>query len=110
MFIKGIFTFIQDLRDELEIECIDCFKRIEPEGKFTSGQLDIRCETCGALMTITIEGDKIKKLILKSHTDIIRIYNIGEAMVSVPVNNHNIHFYYFLYLYRNLLEVFILNF
>ncbi|WP_276935434.1 hypothetical protein [Ferroplasma acidiphilum] len=54
--------------DDLEIKCIDCFKEIELDGSVcVSGQTDIICEKCGALMTITTEEDKIKKLILKEH-------------------------------------------
>ncbi len=59
--------YIGDLRDGLEIECIDCSNEIKPQGSFTSGQLDIECEKCGALMRITIEEGRLKKLILKEH-------------------------------------------
>ena len=59
--------YIGNLRDRLEIKCIDCSNEIKPQGDFTSGQLDIRCPDCRALMTITIEEGQFKKLILKKH-------------------------------------------
>lgn len=58
--------YIEYLKGELKIKCIDCLTEIMLDGSVcVSGQTDIRCETCGALMTITIEEGKIKKLILK---------------------------------------------
>lgn len=59
-------NYIEYLKKDLKIKCIDCFNAIELDGGVcVSGQTDIRCKKCGALMTITIEEGKIKKLILK---------------------------------------------
>jgi len=59
-------NYIEYLMDNLKIKCIDCSTEIELDGGLcVSGQTDIRCPNCRALMTITIEEGQITKLMLK---------------------------------------------
>ncbi len=57
--------YIEKLRNILEIRCIECYNTIRPQGTWSSGDVDIRCGECEALMTLTIEESKFKKLVLK---------------------------------------------
>ena len=60
--------YIEYLMDNLKIKCIDCFTEIYLDGGVcVSGQTDVRCKECNALMTITTEEGQLKKLILKEH-------------------------------------------
>lgn len=59
------YNFLVGLREELTVECVECSKAIKPQGIWLNGQTDIRCEKCGALMTISIEEGRFKKLSLK---------------------------------------------
>ena len=58
-------NFIEGLREDLTVECIECSNTIKPQGMWLSGQTDIRCKKCGALMTISIEEGRFRKLSLK---------------------------------------------
>jgi ribosomal protein S27E len=62
------YSYIEDLRTNLSVECIECSKTIKPQGMWINGQTDIICRNCGALMTIFVEEGRFKKLILKVPT------------------------------------------
>lgn len=53
------------LREKLSVECIECSNAIKPQGEWFSGDIDIRCGVCEALMTLTIEDSNFKRLALK---------------------------------------------
>lgn len=59
------YNYLEELRKDLTVECIECSKTIKPQGMWMNGQTDIRCEKCGALMTIFVEEGRFKKLSLK---------------------------------------------
>lgn len=52
-------------RDELKINCVECNREISPQGEWLTGETDIRCRKCGAIMTLAIENGRFKKLTLK---------------------------------------------
>ena len=52
-------------RSQLMIRCIECNNEIRPQGDWVTGETDIRCVKCGALMMLTIADGKFNKLILK---------------------------------------------
>lgn len=52
-------------RSRLIINCVECRSEIHPPGEWLTGETDIRCKRCDALMTLTIESGKFKKLTLK---------------------------------------------
>lgn len=52
-------------RERLTINCIECNNEIHPQGDWPNGEADVRCRKCYALMTLTLENGRFKKLILK---------------------------------------------
>lgn len=60
--------YYSELRSELKIKCIECGNEITPQGDWISGEIDIRCEICDALMRLIIEEGRFKKLVLKEGT------------------------------------------
>ncbi|MCL6090336.1 MAG: hypothetical protein M1393_04775 [Candidatus Thermoplasmatota archaeon] len=55
-------------RERLTINCIECKNEIKPPGEWLDGEIDVRCRKCEALMTLTIENGRFKKLALKQAT------------------------------------------
>lgn len=55
-------------RDNLKINCIDCERPVSPSGQWLNVERDIRCGHCGALMTLTLEDGRVRKLTLKQGT------------------------------------------
>jgi ribosomal protein S27E len=62
------------LRKELKIHCIECKNKVDVPGIWLSGETDIRCVKCGALMTLTLENGEFKRLILKQATKYTQDY------------------------------------
>ena len=60
------------LREHLSIKCIECSNTIVPQGEWFSGDVDIRCGVCEALMTLTLEESKFKKLVLRQGSKLSR--------------------------------------
>ena len=57
--------YLDYISERLKVNCIDCSNEIVPQGMWMTGQTDIRCKKCGALMAVNIEEGKFKKLSLK---------------------------------------------
>jgi hypothetical protein len=55
-------------RDNLKINCIDCERPVSPSGQWLNVKKDIRCGRCGALMTLTLEDGRVRKLTIKQGT------------------------------------------
>jgi len=55
----------KETRNEMRINCVHCNNEIKPPGEWLSGEADLYCPECHALMTLVLEDGKFKKLTLK---------------------------------------------
>ncbi len=55
---------LEYLESNFTIKCIECSTTIKPQSIGIDGQIDIRCQKCDALMTLTMEDGNFKKLTL----------------------------------------------
>ena len=69
IYFSNEYSGIEDtLREDLKIRCIECKNKLGVPGEWLNGETDIRCGKCGALMTLTLENGRFKRLILKQPT------------------------------------------
>jgi Zn finger protein HypA/HybF involved in hydrogenase expression len=54
-----------EARNKMRINCVVCNNEIKPPGEWLSGEADLYCPVCHALMTLVLEDGKFKKLTLK---------------------------------------------
>jgi len=74
LFVEGILEVVDagkiaeskiETRNKMRINCVVCNNEIKPPGEWLSGEADLCCPECYALMTLVLEDGKFKKLTLK---------------------------------------------